>query len=294
MVRATHPQPRKPGSSRSRFALVNWRVRWRLAAVIAVPTLTAAVLGALTINGDVNNWQATGRVQHLAQLNADTVKFSQALEDELNVSAAYAATRPNNGALAGRAEAGAERHRQRRQRGPQRLLGRHHSAPGTSRAPCRTSTRCRRPSTTCRTSARVSPASLFPASQIVRVYSENLIAPANTFSAAIGTGANDADPAGQRHHAGRAAAERERAVGAAGPPVRRAHLARRGHSARRISPPCSRPPSRQRRTWLTSTPPRDTAEQQTYSNTVSGAPVDVAASDEILAEQMAANSRRSR
>ena len=101
MVRATHPHPRNPASARSRFALVNWRVRWRLAAVIAVPTLTAAVLGALTIYGDVSNWQATGRVQHLAQLNADTIKLSQALEDELNVSAAYAATRPNNGALAG-------------------------------------------------------------------------------------------------------------------------------------------------------------------------------------------------
>src|SRR5271154_3181640 len=77
MVRTPTPHPSKPASARSRFALVNWRVRWRLAAVIAVPTLTAAVLGALAINGDVNNWQATGRVQHLAQLNADTVKFSQ-------------------------------------------------------------------------------------------------------------------------------------------------------------------------------------------------------------------------
>ena len=84
--RATHPHPRRPASARSRFALVNWRVRWRLAAVIAVPTLTAAVLGAVTIYGDVSNWQATGRVVHLAQLNADTIKYSQALEDELNAS----------------------------------------------------------------------------------------------------------------------------------------------------------------------------------------------------------------
>src|SRR5204862_432867 len=76
MVQTTHPHPRRPGSSRSRFALVNWRVRWRLAAIIAVPSLTAAVLGALTINGDVNNWQATGRVQHLAQLNHDVVALS--------------------------------------------------------------------------------------------------------------------------------------------------------------------------------------------------------------------------
>ncbi len=101
MVRATHPHPRRPASARSRFALVNWRVRWRLAAVIAVPTLTAAVLGAVTIYGDVSNWQATGRVVHLAQLNADTIKYSQALEDELNASVAYAATRPNNSAQAG-------------------------------------------------------------------------------------------------------------------------------------------------------------------------------------------------
>ena len=103
MARATQPHPRKPASARSRFALVNWRVRWRLAAVIAVPTLTAAVLGALTIYGDVTNWQATGRVQHLAQLNNDTIKFSQALEDELEASVAYAAqnatTRPTNSPL---------------------------------------------------------------------------------------------------------------------------------------------------------------------------------------------------
>src|SRR5882724_496751 len=93
MVRAVQPQSKRPGANRSRFALVNWRVRWRLAAVIAVPTLTAAVLGALTINGDVNQWEATGRVQHLAQLNGDVVQLSQALEDELNLSAAFAATR---------------------------------------------------------------------------------------------------------------------------------------------------------------------------------------------------------
>ena len=46
MVGTTHPHPRRPGSARSRFALRNWRVRWRLAALIAVPLLTAAVLGA--------------------------------------------------------------------------------------------------------------------------------------------------------------------------------------------------------------------------------------------------------
>src|SRR5208337_4490746 len=176
MVQATHPHPKKPASARSRFALVNWRVRWRLAAVIAVPTLTAAVLGAVAIYGDVNNWQATGRVLHLAQLNADTIKFSQALEDELNLSAAYAATnpttRPTNSVLPDSSGVTAAAGYQ----------------PGTVQD---------------LDAVRASIAdlpndrkgvidTLFPASEVVRVYSENLITPANTFSAAIGTGANDA------------------------------------------------------------------------------------------------------
>jgi len=93
LVGTTHPHPRRLGSARSRFALRNWRVRWRLAALIAVPLLTAAVLGALTISRDVSNWQTTGRVQHLAQLNSAVVKYIQALEDERDYSVASTANR---------------------------------------------------------------------------------------------------------------------------------------------------------------------------------------------------------
>jgi nitrogen fixation/metabolism regulation signal transduction histidine kinase len=93
MAGTTHPHPRRPGSARSRFALSNWRVQWRLALLIAVPFLTAAVLGAVAINGDVNNWQTTGRVQHLAQLNSAVVKYIQAAEDERDYSVAFTANR---------------------------------------------------------------------------------------------------------------------------------------------------------------------------------------------------------
>jgi signal transduction histidine kinase len=89
----TQPHPARPGPAQSRFALGNWRVRWRLAALIAVPLLTAAVLGALTIKGDVSNWQTTGRVQHLAQLNSAVVKYIQAVEDERDYSVASTANR---------------------------------------------------------------------------------------------------------------------------------------------------------------------------------------------------------
>ena len=289
MVRAAQPQPSKPASARSRFALVNWRVRWRLAAVIAVPTLTAAVLGALAINGDVNNWQATGRVQHLAQLNADTVRFSQALEDELNVSAAYAATRPNNGALA----AELKQAQNATDSAASAVLSDSSGVtldagyqPGTVQdlnavqASINDLANVRKGVT--------DPQSLFPASQIVRVYSENLIAPANTFSGAIGTGANDATLQGDVTTLG-ALLRNENELS-----VQRAIL-----YSTLISPQGTlrsedlttlQQASEQAKADLAEfNASTDTAEQQNYSNTVSGAAVDVAASDEILAEQIAGN-----
>ena len=93
MVGTTHPHPSRPGSPRSRFALSNWRVRWRLAALIAVPLLTAVVLGALTISRNVSTWQTAGRVQHLAQLNSAVVKYIAAVEDERDYSVASTANR---------------------------------------------------------------------------------------------------------------------------------------------------------------------------------------------------------
>ena len=65
-----------------RFAPSNWRVRWRLAAVIAIPTIAAAVLGAITIASNASSAAAFGRVQTLANLNAAVVTLSQNLEDE--------------------------------------------------------------------------------------------------------------------------------------------------------------------------------------------------------------------
>ena len=61
--------------------------------MIAVPLLTAAVLGALTISRDVSNWQTTGRVQHLAQLDSAVVTYIQAVEDERDYSIASTANR---------------------------------------------------------------------------------------------------------------------------------------------------------------------------------------------------------
>ena len=50
-VPAGGPAPRKG----SPFSISNWRVRWRLIAIITVPTVTALILGVIQIVGSVNN-----------------------------------------------------------------------------------------------------------------------------------------------------------------------------------------------------------------------------------------------
>jgi signal transduction histidine kinase len=77
--------------SASRFALSNWRVRWRLAAVIAIPTITAAILGGIQIGSDLSSSEAAGRVQHLTQLNAAVIVLTQDLENERDFTAGYIA-----------------------------------------------------------------------------------------------------------------------------------------------------------------------------------------------------------
>lgn len=90
----------RPGTARtwsasgwSRFVPTNWRVRWRLVAMVVVPAVTAAFLGGLTIDRDASGWLANGRVQNLAQLNLSVVRLSQALENERDLSAGYAANK---------------------------------------------------------------------------------------------------------------------------------------------------------------------------------------------------------
>jgi signal transduction histidine kinase len=74
----------------SGFTPSRWRVRWRLAALVVVPAVTAAFLGGITISRDASSWLAAGRVQNLAQLNRSVVQLAQALENERDLSLGYA------------------------------------------------------------------------------------------------------------------------------------------------------------------------------------------------------------
>ena len=91
------PAPRKSGPV---FSISNWRVRWRLIAIITVPTVTALILGVIQIVGSVNNYSSFKRVQDLANLNALVVNAAGLLADERDDTAGYVAAGGQSGAAA--------------------------------------------------------------------------------------------------------------------------------------------------------------------------------------------------
>jgi signal transduction histidine kinase len=189
MAGTTHPHPRRPGSARSRFALSNWRVQWRLALLIAVPFLTAAVLGAVAINGDVNNWQTTGRVQHLAQLNSAVVKYIAALEDERDYSVASTANRAGFSARLRAAErvtdtVAAEIHA---------LVNGITVGGGYQLVAVQAANAVQVGVETLPFVREAVADPLFPASAITQVYTVNIIQPANTLTSVVGNEASGTD-----------------------------------------------------------------------------------------------------
>ncbi len=100
--RSSLPVPAGPPAGRkgSPFSISNWRVRWRLIAIITVPTVTALILGVIQIVGSVNNYSSFKRVQDLANLNSLTVQAAGLLADERDDTAGYVAAGGQTGAQA--------------------------------------------------------------------------------------------------------------------------------------------------------------------------------------------------
>ncbi len=278
MVGTTHPHPRRPGSAGSRFALRNWRVRWRLAALIAVPLLTAAVLGAVTIYGDVSNWQTTGRVQHLAQFNSAVIKYIQAVEDERDYSVASTANRGGFSARLRTAEhvtdgAAAE----------VVALANGITVGGGYQLAAVQAVNAVQVSVETLPFVREAVADpLFPSTAIMQVYTVNIIQPANTFTSFVGNEASNTDL--------------RRDVIALGSllQVEDSTSVQRAILLRAVSFPqpsllsdddaSLQQAQRQEAVDLANfNASVDLAEQQNYSDTVSGPPVDNAAHEESLA-----------
>jgi signal transduction histidine kinase len=77
------PEPQAtPHRPPSRRALRNWRVRSRLVLLIAIPTLTAIILGGIRIGASAQSAVADQRVERLATLSGQVVSLANALQAE--------------------------------------------------------------------------------------------------------------------------------------------------------------------------------------------------------------------
>jgi signal transduction histidine kinase len=77
-----HQVSARHGGAGSRRGLKNWRVRSRLVLLIAIPTLTALVLGGVSIASSFGSALADGRIEQLAKLSTNITNLAQGLENE--------------------------------------------------------------------------------------------------------------------------------------------------------------------------------------------------------------------
>jgi Nitrate and nitrite sensing len=74
--------PSRPTGRRSRRALKNWRVRSRLLLLIAIPTVTALVLGGVRVTSAIQSALAFQRAEQRAVIASDITQLAQRLESE--------------------------------------------------------------------------------------------------------------------------------------------------------------------------------------------------------------------
>jgi len=79
------------GKQGSRLALRNWRVPWRLIALIAIPTVVAMAFAGLRVAAAASSAANFGRSAQLAALGQQVTGLAQAMEDERDLSANFIA-----------------------------------------------------------------------------------------------------------------------------------------------------------------------------------------------------------
>ncbi len=73
--------------------LRNWRIRWRLLALVVFPTAAALALGGIRIYTSRNTAGDFARVDQLAVLGGDMTTLAEAIEDERDLTVGYIAAR---------------------------------------------------------------------------------------------------------------------------------------------------------------------------------------------------------
>jgi signal transduction histidine kinase len=87
---------RLPGGGRQAprlWQVRNWRVRWRVLALVLIPTLAAVALGGARIQAARDTSAAAGRTGQLGTLGTNLTKLVESLEDERDLTAGYVAAK---------------------------------------------------------------------------------------------------------------------------------------------------------------------------------------------------------
>ncbi|MBV9447960.1 MAG: nitrate- and nitrite sensing domain-containing protein [Streptosporangiaceae bacterium] len=93
-VRPLDPPPPHHALTSASLSPRNWRVTWRLIALIAIPTMMGLTFGALRVADADTAAGQFRQVEQLALLGQQVTGLEQAMEDERDLTAGYIATPP--------------------------------------------------------------------------------------------------------------------------------------------------------------------------------------------------------
>ncbi len=82
-----------PVRTSSPLHLRNWRVRWRVLALVLVPTVAALTLGALRVQAASDTAATASRTAQLGALGSAITALAESVEDERDLTAGYIAAR---------------------------------------------------------------------------------------------------------------------------------------------------------------------------------------------------------
>jgi signal transduction histidine kinase len=100
-VPSAAPAARPPDGERRApriWQVRNWRVRWRVLALVLIPTLAAVALGGARIQAARDTSAAAGRTGQLGTLGTNLTKLVESLEDERDLTAGYVAAKLSSNA----------------------------------------------------------------------------------------------------------------------------------------------------------------------------------------------------
>src|SRR5215469_9221349 len=79
----------RPSRTSNRWHLRNWRMRWRVLALVLVPTVAALILGTLRVQAASVTAATASRTAQLGALGGAITTLAEAVEDERDLTAGF-------------------------------------------------------------------------------------------------------------------------------------------------------------------------------------------------------------